>query len=86
MPQQDEKRNWLPSLGLVVALHLAAGWGLTHFKDDTTRPLPLPVVNVTLLPPPEPPRIEPPQPRFEPPKPQPQPLRPPERLPMSRPV
>jgi len=69
MPQQDENRNWLPALGLVVVLHIAAWWGLTHFKDDTARPVPLPVVNVALLPPPEAPRVIPPQP--EPPKPPP---------------
>ena len=67
-----------------MALHVAVWWGLTHFKDDTTRPVPLPVVNVTLLPPPEQPRVEPQQPRLEPPRPQPQ--RQPERAPTPRPV
>jgi len=79
-------RNWLPSLGLVMALHVAVWWGMTHFKDDTTRPVPLPVIDVALLPPPEPPRVEPPQPRPEPPRPQPQrqPERPPTPLPVLR--
>lgn len=86
MPQQDVSRNWLPSLGLVMALHVAVWWGMTHFKGDTTRPVPLPVVNVALLPPPEPPRVEPPQPRPEPPRSQPQrqPERPPTPLPVLR--
>jgi len=84
MPQQDVSRNWLPSLGLVMALHVAVWWGMTHFKDDTTRPQPLPLVNVALLPPPEQPRVEPPQPRPEPPQPQRQPERPPMPLPVLR--
>ncbi len=86
MPQQDASRNWLPSLSLVLALHIAVWWGMTHFKSDTTRPQPLPVINAVLLPPPEPPRVEPPQPRPEPPKPQPQrqPERPPKPLPVLR--
>lgn len=75
MPLQNVDRNWLPSLALVLALHVAAGWGVTHFKSDTTRPVPLPVVNVTLLPPPEQPqpRVIPPSPQPEPPKPRQQP-------------
>jgi protein TonB len=69
MPQQDASRSWLPSLGLVLALHVAVWWGMTHFKDETTRPLPLQVVNVALLPPPEQPKPLPLQPLPEPPKP-----------------
>lgn len=84
MPQPEVSRNWLPSLGLVMALHAAIWWGLTHFKDDTTHPVLLPVVNVTLPPPPELPRIEQPQLRPEPPRPQQQ--RQSERLPAPRPV
>lgn len=86
MPQQNANFRWLPSLSLVLALHAAVWWGMTHFKDETTRPAPLPVVNVALLPPPEPPRVEPLQPRPEPPKPQPQrqPERPPTPLPVLR--
>lgn len=84
MPQQDADFRWLPSLGLVLAMHAAIWWGMTHFKDETTRPVPLPVVNAALLPPPEPPRVEPLQPRPEPPRPQPQ--RQPERPPAPLPV
>jgi len=84
MPQQDANLRWLPSLGLVLALHAAVWWGMTHFKDETTRPVPLPVVNAALLPPPEPPRAEPLQPRPEPPKSQPKRL--PERPPTPLPV
>ncbi len=85
MPQRDASLRWLPSLGVVLALHAAAWWGMTHFKETTARPAPLPVVNVALLPPPEPPRVEPP-PRPEPPKPQPRrlPERPPAPLPVLR--
>lgn len=71
MPQQEVTQNWLPAATLVAALHLAAWWGLTHFKDDTTRPTPLAVVDVALLPPPVQPRVAPPPPLPEPPKPQP---------------
>lgn len=71
MPQQEPTPNWLPALTLVAALHLTAWWGLTHFKDDVTRPTPLAVVDVALLPPPEPTKVAPPPPAPEPPKPQP---------------
>ena len=49
-----EWRRWLPSLGLVVVLHLIVWWGYTHFKDQILPPKPLPVVQVTLVTPPVP--------------------------------
>lgn len=63
--------RWLPSLGLVVVLHLAVWWGYTHFKDEVMPPRPLPVIQVSLLAPPTPsePRVtplQPPPPRVEP--------------------
>lgn len=56
--------RWLPSFGLVVALHAAVWWGYTHFKDEILPPKPLPVVQVTLVTPPVPivPRVIPPPP------------------------
>lgn len=82
MPQTESTQNWLPAVILVVALHFAAWWGLTHFRDDIERPRPLEEINVALLapPPPEPPRIEPPPPPRVPVPPQakaPPPLQPP---------
>jgi len=50
--------RWLPSLGLVVALHAIVWWGYTHFKDEILPPRPLPVVQVALVTPPVP--IQPP--------------------------
>ncbi|MDP3483012.1 MAG: energy transducer TonB [Sulfuricella sp.] len=47
--------RWLPSFGLVVALHLIVWWGFTHFKSEIVPPQPLPVVQVSLLAPPAPP-------------------------------
>lgn len=47
--------RWLPSLGLVVLLHMTVWWGFTHFKSEITPPKPLPVVQVSLLAPPAPP-------------------------------
>ncbi len=47
--------RWLPSFGLVVALHLIVWWGFTHFKGEIAPPQPLPVVQVSLLAPPVPP-------------------------------
>lgn len=54
--------RWLPSFGLVAALHLLVWWGYTHFKDEVVPPKPLPVVQVTLVTPPVPipPRAVPP--------------------------
>lgn len=56
--------RWLPSFGLVVALHLIVWWGFTHFKSEIVPPQPLPVVQVSLLVPPVPPvrRVVPLQP------------------------
>lgn len=56
--------RWLPSFGLVVALHLIVWWGYTHFKDEIVPPKPLPVVQVSLVAPPVPlePRVTPPPP------------------------
>jgi protein TonB len=56
--------RWLPSFGLVVALHLIVWWGYTHFKDEIVPPKPLPVVQVSLVTPPVPlePRVIPPSP------------------------
>lgn len=67
MPQikfDGEWPRWLPSLGLVVALHLIVWWGFTHFKDEIVSPKPLPVVQVSLVTPPAPfePRVAPPSP------------------------
>lgn len=64
MPQVEsggEWRRWLPSLGLVVVLHAIVWWGYTHLKNELLPPRPLPVVQVSLLAPPEP-RITPLQP------------------------
>lgn len=61
MPQITSDREWprwLPSFGLVVALHLVVWWGYTHFKDDILPPRPLSVVQVALLTPPVP--VQPP--------------------------
>lgn len=60
--------HWLPSFGLVVALHAAVWWGHTHFKDEFLPPRPLPVVQVSLvtpLVPPEPRVVPPPPPKIE---------------------
>lgn len=74
----NDGRNWLPALGLVIALHVAVWWGYTHFKDVIMPPKPLPVVQVSLVTPPVP--LEP---RVIPPKPLPQKI---ERRPQLRPV
>lgn len=63
--------RWLPSLGLVVVLHLTVWWGYTHFKSEAMPPRPLPVVQVTLIAPPAPPEpkvvpLQPPPPKIEP--------------------
>lgn len=61
MPQVESGggwQRWLPSLGLVVALHVIVWWGYTHFKDEILPPKPLPVVQVTLVTPPMP--VQPP--------------------------
>ncbi|MEW5944216.1 MAG: energy transducer TonB [Pseudomonadota bacterium] len=75
---QNALADWLPALTVVIALHFAAWWGLTHFKAEPSRPNSLPTVQVTLLPPaPAEPRAAPPQPEppkvipKQPPKPQP---------------
>jgi protein TonB len=71
MPQFESDREWprwLPSFGLVVALHLIVWWGYTHFKDEIVPPRPLPVVQVALVAPPEPIQphvISPPPPKVE---------------------
>jgi protein TonB len=62
--------RWLPSFGLVVALHLIVWWGFTHFKSEIVPPQPLPVVQVSLLAPPVPPEprvvpLQPPPPKVE---------------------
>lgn len=65
-----DKLRWLPSLGLVVVLHLTVWWGYTHFKSEAMPPRPLPVVQVSLLAPQTPPepRVAPfqPPPKVEP--------------------
>lgn len=79
MPQSNLNTRWLPSLGLVMALHAAVWWGMSHLKHDATRPLPLPVMNADLLPPPPPPKVEPVRPPPPPPPrkaPPPKPLQP----------
>lgn len=61
MPQVESGggwQRWLPSLSLVVALHVIVWWGYTHFKDEILPPRPLPVVQVALVTPPMP--IQPP--------------------------
>lgn len=68
MPQVESGgvwSRWLPSFGLVVALHLIVWWGFTHFRSEIVPPQPLPVVQVSLLVPPVPPvpRVVPLQPR-----------------------
>ena len=58
MPQVEsggEWRRWLPSLGLVVVLHVIVWWGYTHFKSELEPSKPLPVVQVSLMAPPVPP-------------------------------
>jgi len=67
MPQVESGESWprwLPSLGLVVALHATVWWGYAHFKDEILPPRPLPVVQVALVTPPAPiqPRVVPPPP------------------------
>lgn len=78
MPQVESGVSWprwLPSLGLVVALHVIVWWGYTHFKDEILPPRPLPVVQVSLMTP-----SIPLEPRVVPPKPLPQKI---ERRPQS---
>lgn len=61
-------QRWLPSFGLVVALHVIVWWGYTHFKDEILPPRPLPVVQVTLVTPPvpvQPREVPPPPPKVE---------------------
>ncbi len=71
MPQQEPTQNWLPALTLVAALHLAAWWGLTHFREEIERPKPLEEISVALLAPPPPPSAPPvaPPPRIPQPSP-----------------
>jgi len=78
--------HWLPSLGLVVVLHLTVWWGYTHFKSEVIPPRPLPVVQVSLLAPPVPPepRVTPLQP--QPPKVEPRPFRKAMSVPTPAPV
>lgn len=77
--------RWLPSFGLVIALHLIVWWGYTHFKGEIMPPRPLPVVQVSLLAPPTPPkpRVIPLQP---PPKVEPHPARKAMSVPTPAPV
>lgn len=52
MPQVESRRgwpSWLPSLGLVVALHALVWWGLTPYKDEILPSRPLTVMQVTLV-------------------------------------
>lgn len=77
MPQSDTTPRWLPSLGLVMALHAAVWWEMVHLKHDVTRPVPLQVMHADLLPPPPPP------PKVEPVRPPPPP--PPRKVPLQKP-
>lgn len=70
----DEQRGW-PALGLILALHGGALWGLMQIeavREAVAQTAPLMVSLITLPPPqPEPPKVEPLPPRPQPRKPTP---------------
>lgn len=68
--EKEYATKWLPALGLVVLAHVGAWYGLSNLRSDIQQSRPLPVIEVTLLPPPPPKLIvkapEPPKPAPKP--------------------
>lgn len=85
--QRQEDNGWLrwgAALTLVALAHFGAWYGYTHLKDDIVPPRPLPAVYVSLLAPPEPPKVAPQPP--QPPKPETKPQSKPRPAPQPRPL